>query len=139
MIAAMPTVLIADDDPVSLGFLQTAPEGLGCAAVTAANGAEALNAADPTVIELLLLDLNMPDIGGPLLLHALRARGVHAPAIATSAGFDTSAAAALRAAGFADTLEKPASLETIETLLRKYLTLGARVRASLSADDSPTA
>jgi CheY-like chemotaxis protein/HPt (histidine-containing phosphotransfer) domain-containing protein len=136
MIAAMPTVLIADDDPVSLGFLQAATESLGCVAMTAANGAQALMRDDADAVELLLLDLNMPDIGGPVLLRALRARGVNAPAIATSAGFEPSAAAALRAAGFADTLEKPASLETIEALLRRHLALDHTVRRSLPADCS---
>jgi CheY-like chemotaxis protein len=134
----MPTVLIADDDPVSLGFLQTAAESLGCAALTAANGAQTLKLADARTVDLLLLDLNMPDIGGPVLLHALRAHGVCAPAIATSAGFDTPAVAGLRAAGFAATLEKPASLDTIECLLRQYLALDTRVRPSSPDHDSPT-
>ncbi|HET7065845.1 MAG TPA: response regulator [Rudaea sp.] len=134
----MPTVLIADDDPVSLGFLQTAAERLGCAALTAANGAQTLKLAGAKTVDLLLLDLNMPDIGGPVLLHALRARGVDAPAIATSAGLDTAAVAALRAAGFAATLEKPASLDTIENLLRRYLALDARARPQSPDGDSPT-
>ena len=137
MIAAMPTVLIADDDPVSLGFLQTAAESLGCVALAAANGAQTLKLADAKTVDLLLLDLNMPDIGGPVLLHALRARGIYAPAIATSAGLDTPADTALRAAGFAATLEKPASLDTIEDLLRGYLALDARVRPSSPDGDSP--
>ena len=134
----MPTVLIADDDPVSLGFLQAATESLGCAAVTAANGAEALNLADASVIELLLIDLHMPDIGGPVLLQALRARGMRAPAIATSAGFETSAADALRAAGFEDILEKPASLATIQRLLCQHLALDVGANPS-PADRSPGA
>lgn len=133
----MPTVLIADDDPVSLGFLQAAIESLGCVTMTAPTGAQALKVADANVVELLLLDLNMPDIGGPALLQAFRARGVNAPAIATSAGFETPAAAALRAAGFTDTLEKPASLETIETLLRQHLALDRKVPWSPPADNSP--
>jgi CheY-like chemotaxis protein len=132
----MPTVLIADDDPVSLGFLQIAAESLGCAALTAANGAQTLQLADARTVDLLLLDLNMPDIGGPVLLRALRARGVYAPAIATSADLDT-AVVALRAAGFAATLEKPASLETIAGLLRQYLVLDGRVRPSSPDDGSP--
>jgi CheY-like chemotaxis protein len=135
----MPTVLIADDDPVSLSFLRTAIESVGCSALTAANGAQALMVAEANEVELLLLDLNMPDIGGPVLLQALRARGVAAPAIATSAGLTTAAATALLAAGFADTLEKPASMETIERLLRQYLALKPGVRASLPAGASPAA
>jgi len=135
----MRTVLIADDDPVSLSFLQTAAESLGCSVSTAANGAQALMLAEANQFELLLLDLNMPDIGGPVLLQALRASGVVAPAIVTSAGFDNPPAAALIAAGFANTLEKPASLETIEALLQQHLTLNSGMRLFLPADASPTA
>jgi len=137
MIAAMPTVLIADDDPVSLGFLRAAAEGLGCVTLTAADGAQALQLADAKTPDLLLLDLNMPDIGGPVLLRELRALGVCAPAVATSAGLDIAAVAALHAAGFAATLDKPASLEIIEDLLRQFLGLDASVRCASPADDSP--
>jgi len=134
----MPTVLIADDDPVSLSFLQTAAESLGCSVSTAANGAQALMLADANKFELLLLDLNMPDMDGPALLQALRAFGVVAPAIVTSAGFDHHAAAALLAAGFANTLEKPASLETIEALLQQHLALNPGMRSPLPGGGSPT-
>jgi CheY-like chemotaxis protein len=133
----MPTVLIADDDPVSLGFLGAAAEALGCATLAAADGAQALQLADANTLDLLLLDLNMPDIGGPVLLRELRAHGVCAPAVATSAGLDTAAVAALHAAGFAATLDKPASLEIIEDLLRRYLALDASARPALPADDAP--
>ena len=139
MIAAMPTVLIADDDPVSLSFLQTAAESLGCSVLTAANGAETLRVAEANNFELLLLDLNMPDMGGPVLLQALRARGVRVPAIVTSAGFENETAAALVAAGFVDTLEKPASLETIEALLQKHLALNSGMRPRSTAGPSPMA
>jgi CheY-like chemotaxis protein len=135
----MPTVLIADDDPVTLSFLQTAIESVGCSALTAANGAQALMVAEANKVELLLLDLNMPDLGGPVLLQALRACGVRAPAIATSAGFEAAAAPALLAGGFVDTLEKPASLETIEALLRRHLALNPGMRPSLPPGVSPSA
>ena len=135
----MPTVLIADDDPVSLSFLRTATASLGCNAIVAASGASALKLADANAVDLLLLDLHMPDIGGPALLHALRARGMHAAAIATSAGFDRTAVASLLACGFAGTLEKPASLETIEAVLRQHLGLGAGVLPSTFADASSVA
>ncbi len=127
----MPTVLIADDDPVSLSFLRTATESLGCSALTAANGAEAIALAKANKVGLLLLDLNMPDMGGPVLLQALRACGVATTAIVTSAGFDDTAAAGLLASGFAGLLEKPASLQTIETLLKQHLALDSGMRPSL--------
>ena len=124
----MPTVLIADDDPVSLRFLQTALENLGCEAIIAASGSVAMEAVAANAVDLLMLDLNMPDIGGTALLHALRERGAQAPAVATSAELDAATAAVLRAAGFADTLLKPASLESIERVLLRHLDLSRDYR-----------
>jgi CheY-like chemotaxis protein len=126
MIAAMPTILIADDDAVSLRFLQTTLESLGCEAIATADGAGAIGALASTAVDLLLLDVHMPDIGGSDLLQAVRELHVRAPAIATSADLDATADAALRKAGFAGTLVKPASIETIETLLRRHVGLSPR-------------
>jgi HPt (histidine-containing phosphotransfer) domain-containing protein len=54
------------------------------------------------------------------LLRAARAQGVEAPAIATSAELDAQLIAGLRAAGFAATLLKPASLAGIQDLLKDF-------------------
>ncbi|HST28858.1 MAG TPA: hypothetical protein VLK26_10870, partial [Rudaea sp.] len=48
-------------------------------------------------------------------------RGVTAPAIATSAEIDTATAIQLRAAGFVDVLEKPASVQRIAETVRRRL------------------
>lgn len=114
-----PRVLIVDDDTVSLRFLEAAVEQSGCVVVTAADGAAAL--AVNGVFELLLLDRRLPDIGGADLLHTLRERGIVAPAIATSAEIDAALAAQLRSAGFADVLEKPASVQRIREIVMRYL------------------
>ncbi len=117
--AAQPRVLIVDDDPVSLRFLDASVAQCGCAVVTAATTTAALTAGG--VFGLLLIDRCLPDIGGVELLHALRARGIDAAAIATSAEIDAATALELRAAGFADVLEKPASVERIGEIVRRHL------------------
>jgi len=60
----------------------------------------------------------MPGLDGCALLRELRARGVDAPAVATSAEIDPAIDGALRAAGFVATLRKPAALAEIQALLR---------------------
>lgn len=117
----MPRVLIVDDDPVSLHFLATAISGLGCSVVTAANAAEAVTALEWAAFDLLLLDRRMPGGGGVELLGHLRARHVTAPAIATSAEVSPSLAGELRAAGFADVIEKPVTVARLQKLLQPYL------------------
>ena len=138
MIAARPRVLIVDDDPVSLAFLQAAVERCGCEAIGAANAAIALARLEVDGVELLLIDRRMPGIDGAALLRAARARGIQAPAIATSAEFDRTTTAALHAAGFADTLLKPANLATIHQLLRRFVTSGVTIPDEGSAGIAST-
>lgn len=112
-------VLIVDDDSASLRFLETAVEQSGCVVATAADGAEALAAKG--AFDLLLIDRHLPDTGGVDLLHALRKRGITAAAIATSAEIDAPLAAQLRATGFVDVLEKPASVQRIREIVMRHL------------------
>jgi EAL domain-containing protein (putative c-di-GMP-specific phosphodiesterase class I)/DNA-binding NarL/FixJ family response regulator len=64
-----PLILIADDDPVVRSFLQRALERNGFDTVLAANGREALDRIGNHSVEVVLLDVAMPVLGG---LEALR-------------------------------------------------------------------
>jgi len=114
-------ILVADDDAISLHFLRSALEQLGCATVGASSLTEALAAAAENSFDLLLLDRNMPGGGGMDLLAALRERGVVAPAVATSAEITDSTRARLHAAGFAACIEKPVTLARLGEILRPWL------------------
>jgi CheY-like chemotaxis protein len=115
----MNRVLIVDDDPISLRFLEAAVAQSGCVVETSIDGATALAANGD--FNLLLIDRNLPDIGGVELLHALRKAGITAAAIATSAEIDADATAQLHAAGFVDVLEKPASVQRIVEIVVRHL------------------
>jgi CheY-like chemotaxis protein/HPt (histidine-containing phosphotransfer) domain-containing protein len=115
----MNRVLIVDDDPISLRFLEAAVAQSGCVVETSVDGATTL-AADGD-LDLLLIDRNLPDIGGIELLQALRKAGITAAAIATSAQIDADASAQLRAAGFVDVLEKPASVQRVIEIVVRHL------------------
>lgn len=117
----MSRVLIVDDDPISLHFLASAVAALGTDVTSASDAASALRAARTRRFDLLLLDRNLPDGSGSSLLADLRALGIAAPAIATSAEVDAHLATASHADGFVGVLEKPATLERIRTLLTPYL------------------
>ena len=106
-------VLIADDDPVSLRFLEIALRGLGCDVTAVADGAAAIAATNVATFDLLLLDRRMPGCGGVYLLRALRGAGIAAPAIATSAELDADISAELAAAGYAAALAKPIRVDVL--------------------------
>lgn len=114
-----PRVMIVDDDPVSLRFLEAAVAQCACSVVAAANGTQAMAAEGR--FELLLIDRHLPDMDGAALLRALRDCGVGAIAIATSAEIDAALAAQLCGAGFVDVLEKPASVQGIHEALSRHL------------------
>ena len=125
MITGKPLVLIADDDPVSLAYLRAAIERCGCAAIAVADAQAALLVLQANAADLLVIDRRMPVTDGVALLRAARNQGIRAPAIASSAELEPAMIAALHAAGFADTLLKPASLATIRRLLQRFLALDA--------------
>ena len=117
----MMRVLVADDDVISLRFLQSALRQLNCATYGVASLTDALAIAASTEFDLLLLDRNMPGGGGVELLAAMRKRGVDAPAIATSAEMTGSTRAQLHAAGFTECIEKPITLAGLGEVLRPWL------------------
>lgn len=114
-----PRVLIVDDDPISLRFLEAAAMQSGCVVATAVDGVATLAAHGD--FDLLLIDRRLPDIDGVELLRALRERGIAAPAIATSAEIDVATANELYAAGFADVLEKPVSVRRVIEIVAQHL------------------
>ena len=65
-------VLIVDDDPSSRRLLDVRLRALGCETATAADGQEGLALVQREVPALMLLDLQMPRMGGLDLLRALR-------------------------------------------------------------------
>jgi CheY-like chemotaxis protein len=114
-------VLIVDDDPISLRFLEAALRQLGRGTVGAGDVATALEAASTAPFDLLLLDRNLPDGSGIELLAALRSGGVACPAIATSAEISAETRAQLQTAGFVDCIEKPVTLARLQEVLRPWL------------------
>ena len=65
-------VLIVDDDPASRRLLEVRLRPLECDVATAGNGEQALTAIRKDAPDLVLLDLQMPKMGGIEVLRALR-------------------------------------------------------------------
>jgi len=66
------TVLVVDDDAGILDLHSRMVEEIGCQAITARNGREALKRVDADQPDLILLDLMMPEMDGFEVLEALR-------------------------------------------------------------------
>lgn len=114
----MPTILIADDNPLSLRFLADALAGAQVTCVCVADGAAAVREANSRPFDLLLLDARMPGLDGADALCAIRASNGpsrESPALATTADPDRGRRDELRAAGFLDVLPKPTSVAALRT------------------------
>jgi CheY-like chemotaxis protein len=67
------TVMIADDDPSLLIETADALRGVGFKVVEAANGQAALQEALSRKVDLIVMDVSMPEVGGVEACHCLKA------------------------------------------------------------------
>ncbi|HEU4807225.1 MAG TPA: response regulator, partial [Homoserinimonas sp.] len=78
----MPTVGVCEDDPLIRRVLVEALRGAGHSVVVAQNGGEAMRLfSRPAAIDILLLDIGLPDADGRDICQALRAAGQVAPVL----------------------------------------------------------
>lgn len=113
-------VLLAEDDDSLRTFLRDALSVEGFEVLTATSVAEGLALIAHTDIELLLLDLGLPDGDGQQLLLALRQRG-HRPVIVISARHQEDGKVALLDAGADDYLTKPFGVGELMARIRVAL------------------
>ena len=118
------TVLIVDDDPTQRRLMQAVVEKNGYAAAHAQSGEEALEAlAAGGHVDVVLLDLLMPGMGGIKTLEELRKRAVHLPVIVLTASGSIDTVVKAMQAGAVDFLVKPASPERIGVCIGNALKL----------------
>lgn len=117
------TILIVDDSITIQRMLKHTLQQVGYTVLTASSGAQALSQITQTPVDLTIIDLSMPDMGGLELLERLRNDGArsHLPVVmltASSTNTDKSAAQNLGANAY---LNKPVSsselLETVANVL----------------------
>jgi len=109
----MPTVLIVDDEKNIRATLARGLRLEGYRTEEAGNGVEALKVLDEGGIDLVLLDVQMPEMDGLALLAAMRERGLAVPAIVLTAHGSIERAVQAVRLGAYDFIEKPPSIERI--------------------------
>ena len=120
------TVLVVEDEPVVSSLLKEFLTRLNLSGRFAANGVEALALIEARSPDLILLDLNMPRMGGIEVLRWIRKRWpVDLPfGIIVLTGLkDEPLLQEAMALGAADVLLKPVSLELLELSVRVQLIL----------------
>ncbi|MBI4957429.1 MAG: response regulator [Myxococcales bacterium] len=133
-------VLVVDDEPMFRRSLERILTRAGCAASTAADGRDALAAAAAAPHDAMLLDLDMPGLGGEGVLAQLQALGFAAPVIVMS-GHDLGdeRARALHALGAAQILAKPFSAGELVAALVALRGVASEPSPPTRADPDQTA
>jgi len=114
------TVLSIEDEPRLSQLLQTTLSAHGYRVLTAATGAAGLQLAGRELVDLILLDLGLPDCDGVELIPELRARS-EAQIIVVSARTQEMEKIAALDAGAEDYLTKPFSVGELMARLRVLL------------------
>ena len=106
-------ILVIEDEGHVAGFIRDALTEIGYAVTVAAGGADALNKVTDDAPDLVLLDLNLPDMPGFEVLDRLRARSPALPVVIVSGNTDPMMAEAARALGAVDYVTKPFELDRL--------------------------
>ena len=117
----MSRVLIVDDDPASRRLVEVRLRPLGCDVATAGNGEQALAAIRKDLPDLMLLDLQMPKMGGIEVLRSLRNEGINLPTIVITAHGSIETAVEAMKEGAYDFITKPLDAAHFDIVVRKAL------------------
>jgi CheY-like chemotaxis protein len=104
------TVMIADDDPVALATATEALASVGFKVVQATDGQRAIQEALGRRVDLIVMDVSMPQVGGVEACHCLKAmpKTSKIPVVLTAAKKDPAARMlAERTHGSVRVLRKP--------------------------------
>jgi two-component system cell cycle response regulator DivK len=120
------TVLVVEDNELNLRLLEVRLEIHGYASLTATRGAAALDIARQQEPDLILMDIQLPDISGIDAIRRLKTdeRTKAIPIIAVTAFALPSQKAEILASGCEAYISKPFNGEALLKLIERYMRAG---------------
>ncbi|MDP2285353.1 MAG: response regulator [Pseudohongiella sp.] len=117
------TVLVVDDNQINLQLCKLQIQKFGLQADSAESGARAVELAAHNQYQLILMDIQMPDMNGQEATHLIRqmSHNLEVPIIAWTANACEEEAKTYISAGFSDTLIKPVSNQSLRSVLEKWI------------------
>ena len=131
-----PIVILVEDDPQIRHFLRTTLPNHGYRLYEASTGAEGLREAETRTLDIIILDLGLPDLDGLEVIRRLREWTTVPIVVLSARGQERDKVAALDA-GADDYVSKPFGIA--ELLARMRVALRHAVRAAEREDGSPFA
>ncbi|MGE4132195.1 MAG: response regulator [Bdellovibrionales bacterium] len=119
-----PTILIVDDDKVSLALLQKLVEKLDYDAVSASDGEEAMRVMGTQQVDLIISDYEMPKMNGLELLINTRAEYPRVPFILVTAYSNLAVIREAWANGAFDFFQKPVYVDRLQQTIRLAIEYG---------------
>lgn len=124
------TVLIVDDEPEILSLFKRILAAKDVEILPAQSGAEALAIARRTPLDLVILDVKLPDLSGTEVLRRLRKIDDGLPVIMVTAYGSADTVRTSMRLGAVDYLTKPFNIQEIRRAAREALRDRASARAS---------
>lgn len=122
------TILICDDDPVQRRLLEAMARRFGYEAITVDGGEaalECLSAPGRGGVDVLVLDLVMPELDGFAVMERLKKSGIDIPVIVQTANGSIDTVISAMRAGAADFMVKPVGPERFQVSVRNALKVDA--------------
>jgi DNA-binding response OmpR family regulator len=131
----IPQIMVVDDDPDTVSILARHLQREGFAAIEAISGAECLRLVHEHRIDVILLDLMMPEMDGFQVCRSLKQDPATAeiPVIMITARDDLDARAEGMRLGVSDFLAKPVFRRQLANRIRAQLDMLATGRATEAA------
>ncbi len=117
------TILVVDDETYILDVGQLMLQGLGYSVITAGDGQTAVDIYEElnNEIDLVILDLVMPDMGGEIVYEKIKQIRPNAKVLFASGHYVGEKAQALMQSGASDFLQKPYNIRQLSTRIRQIL------------------
>lgn len=113
-------VLIAEDNPINMMIASRFLDKWGIKYSKATNGIEAVSLCSANEFDIILMDLEMPEMDGYGALNEIRKINERIPAIAFTAAVFENMKEKLTASGFNDYIQKPFQPEDLHARLVKF-------------------
>jgi signal transduction histidine kinase/FixJ family two-component response regulator len=128
-------ILLVEDDPLNRAVAEAILLPLGARVDLASNGVEAMERCAACDYDLILMDMQMPRMGGVEATRQLRAqsRTARVPIVAFTANTRADVEAECLAAGMDDVLAKPVRPETLISVASSHLAKSRQARQARAA------
>ena len=117
----MKKVLYVDDSEETLEVVQIILAKSGYQILTASSGKQAVEVCSKEQPDLVLMDINMPDLDGFTSIQHLRSRGYNNPVVMLTASENEEDRAKAKAIGCADYILKTLDMREIESVIDRHI------------------